>query len=382
MSHYEAIDETKPLLPPQLQRVQRIAANTRIRTVSLSEEPILDEAIDNSSALTGDSGWKPLGFVLAVISGLLFTANNFLVQYLAVDAAEMLIVRSITQSLVLGLIVASLDHRDIGADERSNHSICVIRLFVFFQAVFGAARLYMNFLCLSYMPLGDALTIIFTEPLFTIILSLVFFRIGIGFFKIVLGFGLIAGMILCIQPPFIFPSREEEEEGKHESSLDQSRRSGYYTGVALAAGCAFSGAVCNILIRECHGRVRTLSLVLHAGLAGIVVGLLGCAWDPDNSRLLYNIRTLSAIDWLILIGISAVGMMAYVTMTAALKSITATTVSVLRALEIVLAYGCQIAFLGVMPNVICVGGASLVMFCVIGIAVEESIKQRRRERET
>ena len=377
MSRLEVIDETKPLLPPQLQRVQR--TNARIRTVSLSEEPILDEAIDNSPALTGDSGWKPIGFVLALISGVLFTGNNFLVQYLEVNAAEMLIVRSITQSLVLGLIVASLDHRDISADEQSKHSICVIRLFVFFQAVFGAARLYMNFLCLSYMPLGDALTIIFTEPLFTIVLSLIFFRIGIGFFKIVLGLGLIGGMILCIQPPFIFPNNEEVKEGDKEE-LEEGRGSAYYTGVALAAGCAFSGAVCNILIRECHGRVRTLSLVLHAGLAGIVVGLMGCAWDPDNSRLLLNIRTLSALDWLILIGISAVGMLAYVTMTAALKSITATTVSVLRALEIVLAYGCQIAFMGVVPNVMCIGGAALVMFCVIGIAVEESIKQRRMQR--
>ena len=64
---------------------------------------------------------------------------------------------------------------------------------------------------LVFLPLGDALTIIFTTPLFTVILSFVFFRIRIGLWKAGLCAVLFAGMILNIQPPFIFPTDTPEE---------------------------------------------------------------------------------------------------------------------------------------------------------------------------
>ena len=38
-----------------------------------------------------------IGIALATFSGFLFTANNFLIQYFAIGALEILLVRSIVQ---------------------------------------------------------------------------------------------------------------------------------------------------------------------------------------------------------------------------------------------------------------------------------------------
>ena len=55
------------------------------------------------------------------------------------------------------------------------------------------------------MPLGDALTLVFTEPLWTLILSKLVLKISIGVWKMLFGLVLLGGMVLCIQPPFLFP---------------------------------------------------------------------------------------------------------------------------------------------------------------------------------
>ena len=251
------------------------------------------------------------------------------------------------------------------------------------------------------MPLGDALTIIFTEPLFTVILSFILLRISIGFIKLMLCFGLLAGMMLSVQPPFIFGSKSEDnEDGMKElarefmknmtgsnltfGSLDSTSEDDepdphalYYDGVLMAIGCAICGSLCNILINKCD-RVPSTNLVFHAGLCGILTSILGCWAEADTNRIITDMETLTAIEWVILAMISMLGIMAYFTMTAALKMITPTSVSVLRALEIVLAYLCQILVMAQIPNLMCCIGAALVIVCVIGIAIEERLKARSR----
>ena len=57
------------------------------------------------SALLQRWSWK-IGIILAIFSGFLFTVNNFLIQYFAINAIEMLLVRSIVQVVTIGLIAA------------------------------------------------------------------------------------------------------------------------------------------------------------------------------------------------------------------------------------------------------------------------------------
>ena len=149
---------------------------------------------------------------------------------------------------------------------------------------------------------------------------------------------------------------------------------GYYTGVGLALACAVCGSLCNILINKSEG-IRSSSLVFFAGFFGILVSLVSCLFDEDASRIFLSFETIRGLDWTLLVGISCVGISAYFTMTAALQIVSPTSVSVLRALEIILAYICQILILGQYPNATCIGGAVLVIASVLGIAVDEQMNR-------
>ena len=59
-------------------------------------------------------------------------------------------------------------------------------------------------------------------------------------------------------------------------------------------------------------------------------------------RVVGAIGSFSVDNWVILVAVSAVGIVGYLCYTASLKSVTPTSVSVLRSQEIVLAYFCQV----------------------------------------
>ena len=50
-----------------------------------------------------------VGWTLAVLSGILFTANNFLVKYYTLDAVDMLLARSALQTIIMALIISNLE---------------------------------------------------------------------------------------------------------------------------------------------------------------------------------------------------------------------------------------------------------------------------------
>ena len=91
----------------------------------------------SSSISTPSHAWK-FGIVLVSLSGILHTANNFLIQFFEVDALELLLVRSAAQAVVLGLIAAT-------ADSNLLPSTLTTKIYVALQAMLAGIRLYLNF---------------------------------------------------------------------------------------------------------------------------------------------------------------------------------------------------------------------------------------------
>ena len=85
--------------------VQRIERNGATETTRLLPTRVDDDSSCISRVAV--QRWSSqIGIALAVLSGFLFTANNFLVQYFAIGALEMLLVRSVVQVNMMGLWVA------------------------------------------------------------------------------------------------------------------------------------------------------------------------------------------------------------------------------------------------------------------------------------
>ena len=221
---------------------------------------------------------------------------------------------------------------------------------------------------------------IFTEPLFTIVLSFLFLRTSIGFSKMIMCLGLLCGMMLSIQPPFIFGEKSNSTDttginsttfANATSNEEKHRRdNNYYFGVTLALSCAIFGSMCNILINKCEHAKSTV-LVFYSGISGVIVSIIGLLISTDALGFFNHLASLSVTDWVTLSMISIIGILGYFSMTVALRMVSPTSVSVLRALEIILAYLCQIIVMQQMPNKLCVLGSTLVMMCVVGIAIAE-----------
>ena len=111
---------------------------------------------------------------------------------------------------------------------------------------------------------GNAMTIIFTAPIFTMIFSFIFLRLRQGIWKICFAFVLIVGVILVVRSPFIFPQTIYNLQNQYinETNLndDSVSKNGsmYWIGVGicvLAAACTgLINVVLNHLkvIENCH----------------------------------------------------------------------------------------------------------------------------------
>ena len=149
--------------------------------------------------------WKPsgggkicLGVILAILSGLLYTFTNFLFQYLKMNPTEALAVRSVLQILLLGTIL-------LCTCKSFYPGTCASKALLSLQGFCSGLRVGCALSSMIYIPLGDALTIIFTEPIWTLLLTKVFLGSKISMRKLFFCLLLIAGAVLVIKPPGIFP---------------------------------------------------------------------------------------------------------------------------------------------------------------------------------
>ena len=84
--------------------VERINRNGATTTTRLLPTRAIDSSLNNSVYMYMQRWSLQIGVGLATLSGFLFTANNFLVQFFEIGALEILLVRSVVQVNVIGLI--------------------------------------------------------------------------------------------------------------------------------------------------------------------------------------------------------------------------------------------------------------------------------------
>ena len=277
-------------------------ARSRTRTISFTVFNFMEDSIHSTvstsygpvvisdATIPGYGGC--LGIFLAAISGILFTVNNFLFQYLDLNVTDMLLTRSGMQTAVLGLILVVTGGCSTCVPVR-----CMDWVLVISQALFNGARVGLTFACLEYLPIGDALTIIFSEPLWTIGFAKIFLKTRIGLWKLVFAFILLTGVIFCTQPPFLFASPHKPHKHHHHhhhhgyhrhrhgnyhyehhydslveanvanQTLSESFNTpegdcSYYVGVLLAVGAAITGSGANVIVASCE-EMSSIAMVTY-----------------------------------------------------------------------------------------------------------------------
>merc|ERR1712228_170956 len=107
------------------------------------------------------------------------------------------------------------------------------------------------------------------------------------------------------------------------------------------------------------------------GIISIVFSLL-----QTNSRIISSdIVTITHSEWTILFLLAVLGLLAFSTLTHALKIISPNLVTSLRSLELVLAYSVQVALLGESLDTLSCVGAGLIMTGVLVLASQDKIQE-------
>ena len=112
---------------------------------------------------------------------------------------------------------------------------------------------------------------------------------------------------------------------------------------------------------------------MHSGIGGLVLSLVYSFLDPTD-RLTPNLITSIPInDWLLLTMVGMLGLSGFGCLVKALQLIPPTTVAVLRALEIVVAFGLQAVVTSVLPDHLDMVGIGLVILGVTATALDENL---------
>ena len=191
----------------------------------------------------------------------------------------------------------------------------------------------------QYMPIADAIAIVFVMPFMLMFLGWAIFGNPIGARRIyasVVGF---AGALLVIQP-----------------SLDT------YGLVALfPLGCALSFSFYEMATQAMSNRVHPVTMQLHTSIAGSLM-CLPLLWLADGSGLAeFDPVMPDALNWLWLFGVGFWAAVSHLSMTVAMKYAPAATLAPLHYLELPMAVFLGFAIWGDFPNALTWVGIVLIV---------------------
>jgi len=315
-----------------------------------------------------------VGVSLSLISGALFTGNNFIINLNRVSVCDLVLIRSILQLIIYTSICYYKDESFLPGTFKE-------KILIISQGVAAAMTFITALASVTYMAVPDALCIVFSCPVVTIILSAIILKDRLTVAKVTSGVLLLFGVILVCKPPFIFDEHPNDDVGNGTATMrlylmrkvveDYPH---YYIGVLLAVISCCSGGLMNVLISMCHD-VSNSVLVAWSAVAGLAISLIYCVVNDKSYILSSHIVDTTLTQWLTFLGLSISGLLAFTTLTKSLQLISPSLVASLRCLELVLAFSVQIIISGSVPDLIVVIGAFLISLGVIILAFQKKIKE-------
>ena len=190
---------------------------------------------------------KFIGICLTFLQALLLLCTNTLVKKMGLHFNDVMLIKSIGMILV-ALVCGIKTRRSIWPSEvDEGKSIMKIRtLLIFYGIIVGIINLS-DLIAISFMPLGDAMVIILSSVLPTVILSRIFLKERLKLYKLICTVLILCGIILITRPPFLFKdtiisnnTQIDSYSDEYSSEIDTYRSMYYYYGVISALICTLS----------------------------------------------------------------------------------------------------------------------------------------------
>lgn len=237
------------------------------------------------------------------------------------------------------------------------------RALLFIQGLVGGGTLVLLFYSFRLLPLGDAATIIFSSPVFVMIMSHIWLREPCGFYRTFIVVLLVSGVVFITKPPFLFT-------GHGPDLLPGESETYNVIGYCCALFGTLFTAMNIVVMRKCkdvHFSVVVFQFSFWSLIISTIILMVnsrGGAPDvPDQSRF----------EWLLVVLVAVFGLSGQILVAIALAHEGAGRVAVTRSMDIVLAYVLQVVIFNEVPDWTSVMGAGMVMVCVVGMGVEDVV---------
>jgi len=294
---------------------------------------------------------RALGLALALLSGVLMTVYSSLLKLLEeTPPMQVVVVRGLLQQLVMALVLMKR-----GTNPCSTSEPKAILLLTAVAAT-GGLRILFIFTSFSSLPLGDATTILFSSPVLVIALSVFLLKERCGVFRFLAALVLVIGVVLIAKPPMIFGQNEEAEYDVLGYSL-----------VFLATTMSAIGIVLTKLLAN---KVEKAVILFYLGLAAAFCGAVGLV-TLDKPKL-----AVPAWEWILTVLIGILGLVQQYCLVWAVQLESPARVTVVRSLQIILAYAVQVVMFDQVPLATDLVGALAVLATVIAITFEKQITER------
>ena len=369
----------------------------------LDQKPLLEKS-KGIAEEEREKTWtsKLAGVLLSLFSALALLSINTIVQKINLNFDDVLFVRAVLQSSV-GLILINIKGEPVWVTEvDQGKDINKIRLALIAFAISGAIFNLTDLIAISIMPLGDAMTIILSSSLPTMVLAAIFQKERLRLYKLLCAILVITGIVLVIRPPALFESSTDiaKHYGVNESmmlgmnctmsdsviipsNLSSTRSKYYYFGVAAALICMVDSAIFRILMKTLVSNKSTNSFGLQlfcTSLANLVFALILPAVG-GNQRILFPSADVAKYEMWQWVGIFVVAIISvnYAWMRVkAIRLISPTLVSFIRTLEIIIAYVIQVTILQTKPYATSLIGSGLIVIACIAVILEEFVISKCR----
>lgn len=321
---------------------------------------------------------KPVALFFGAMSGIMFTASNFMVQVVIglttptgrrMSTLQIVMVRCMIQLIftipVLIVLKAPIlrAFRDL--------------VYLIPMGVSGYVNIVLIYMSLEKIPLSDSLLITFTSPFFCAIFSYVFLREKVHWIDVICGVISFIGVCVVARPSEIFgedPTAEKQTLFQTKKLTSVEKEAVYLIGVLFGLLGAIFLAMYFVLIRVC-----SIIVEMNPMVSIFYPSLLGSIFSPIIQHMKKE-KFVVPDSFTVAISLLSVGFYSTIAlcfMTIALKRENATIINLIRNLDIVYAFVFQYAVFNIYPTVWNVSGGLIIILATGGMVLKQWWNWRR-----
>ena len=331
--------------------------------------------------------WKNTlaGVILSFLSANLLLAYNTIMKKMELDFTDAYFLRALLQIFVSFIVIFKKGGNFWILEVDLDKNIHKIRIMFLLAASCASIFNLSDLVAVTYMPIGDAMTIILCGAIPTVILAAIFLGERLRLYKVICTICVVTGIILVIRPPFLFIDEEGlinsvniSEDGN--ITLDANKRSEdhkyYYFGALGAFVCMLSNAIfrtfMKLLNQNKSSKSSELFLLYHGVLCFVISFTMPLI--NNNQRILFpsnKVDHYTLWQWFGLFIFAVIGVTNFYMRLKSLRLVGPVVVGFIRTTEILISYMIEITIFHTIPYLSSIFGALLIMLACIGVLFEE-----------